>query len=45
MKMYKGKESVNVHTSQTQTMLNRGWSKLAPTAKPKKVKPKEADHG
>ena len=45
MKMYKGKESVDVHASQIQTMLNRGWSKSAPTAKPKKATTKEATNG
>ena len=37
MKMYKGKESVIVHASQTQTMINRGWSTFATAPKPKKV--------
>jgi len=45
MKMYKGKEVVNVHASQITTMINRGWSKSAPATKPKKVTTKEADNG
>lgn len=45
MKMYKGKEVVDVHASQITTMINRGWSKTAPAAKPKKVTTKEADNG
>jgi hypothetical protein len=45
MKMYRGKASVDVHPSQIQTMLNRGWSITAPAAKPKKVTTKEANHG
>jgi len=45
MKMYKGKECVDVHASQITTMINRGWGKSAPAAKPKKVTTKEADNG
>ena len=45
MKMYKAKGCVDVHPSQIQTMLNRGWSKSAPAAKLKKVTTKEADNG
>jgi len=45
MKMYKGKEVVDVHASQIATMRNRGWGDKAPAAKPKKVTTKEADNG
>jgi len=45
MKMYKDKEVVEVHSSQVQTMFNRGWSDSAPVAKQKKVTTKEADNG
>ena len=45
MKMYRNKEVVDIHLSQLQTMINRGWSKSAPVAKQKKVTTKEADNG
>ena len=46
IKMYKGKESVDVHPSQFDTMQFRGWKTEKPTTtKPKKVTKKEADNG